>query len=168
MEVSLELAAEMLMLGAVACQRDEALERCRRAIGDGSARARFRRMVIAQGGDGRVCDEPEQVLPCAERVELVRAERSGYLQQLKAFAVGQASMLLGAGRATAEDAIDPAAGIILRKTVGDAVSAGDVLAELRFNAAFASAVPEATAMFRTAVEIGHEPPARQPLILERL
>jgi pyrimidine-nucleoside phosphorylase len=168
MEVSLELAAEMLMLGGVARQRDEALERCRQAIGDGSALARFRRMVIAQGGDGRVCDEPEQVLPRAERVELVRAERSGYLQQLKAFAVGQASMLLGAGRATAEDAIDPAAGIILRKTVGDAVSAGDVLAELRFNAAYATAVSEATAMFCAAVAIGDEPPLRRPLILERL
>jgi pyrimidine-nucleoside phosphorylase len=168
MEVSLELAAEMLMLGGVARQRDEALERCRQAIGDGSALGRFRRMVIAQGGDGRVCDEPEQVLPRAERVELVRAERSGYLQQLKAFAVGQASMLLGAGRATAEDAIDPAAGIILRKTVGDAVSAGDVLAELHFNPLYAPALVEATALFRTAVEIGDEPPARQPLILERL
>jgi pyrimidine-nucleoside phosphorylase len=168
MEVSLELAAEMLMLGGVARQRDEALERCRQAIGDGSALGRFRRMVIAQGGDGRVCDEPEQVLPRAERVELVRAERSGYLQQLKAFGVGQASMLLGAGRATAEDAIDPAAGIILRKTVGDAVSAGDVLAELHFNPLYAPALVEATALFRTAVEIGDEPPARQPLILERL
>jgi pyrimidine-nucleoside phosphorylase len=82
--------------------------------------------------------------------------------------VGQASMLLGAGRATAEDAIDPAAGIILRKTVGDAVSAGDVLAELHFNPLYAPALVEATALFRTAVEIGDEPPARQPLILERL
>jgi len=168
MEVSLELAAEMLLLGGAAASRDEALDRCRRSIADGSALERFRRVVVAQGGDGRVCDEPDKVLPRAECVELVRAERAGFVHQLKAFAVGQASMLLGAGRRTAEDAVDPAAGIVLRRAVGDRVSPGDVLAELRFNPPHAAAVPEAGAMFRSAVTIGAEPPAPRPRILERL
>jgi pyrimidine-nucleoside phosphorylase len=168
MEVSLELAAEMLLLGGVATGRAEALDRCRRAIADGSALERFRRVVIAQGGDGRVCDEPEQVLPRAERVELLRAEQSGHVQTLKAFAVGQASMLLGAGRRTAEDAVDPAAGITLQHGVGDRVAVGDVLAELHFNPPHAAVVPEAVAMFKAAVVIGNEPPARRPLVLERL
>jgi len=168
MEVSLELAAEMLLLGGVATSRDQALDRCRRAIADGSALERFRRVVVAQGGDGRVCDEPEKVLPRAACVELVRAERSGSVHALKAWAVGQASMILGAGRRTAEDAIDPAAGIILHRTVGDRVAAGDVLAELHFNPPFAAALPEALAMFRDAVDIGAEPMTRPPLILERL
>jgi pyrimidine-nucleoside phosphorylase/thymidine phosphorylase len=168
MEVSLELAAEMLLLGGVATSRDQALDRCRRAIADGSALERFRRVVVAQGGDGRVCDEPEQVLPRGACVELVRAERSGSVHALKAWAVGQASMILGAGRRTAEDAIDPAAGIVLHRTVGDRVAAGDVLAELHFNPPFAAALPEALAMFRDAVDIGAEPMTRPPLILERL
>jgi pyrimidine-nucleoside phosphorylase len=167
MEVSLELAAEMLLLGGVAGHRDEALARCRRVIADGSALERFRRVVIAQGGDGRVCDEPEQVLPRAECVEIVRAEQSGFIHKLEAFAVGQASMLLGAGRRTAEDAVDPAAGIVLEHTVGDRVSAGDVLAELHFNPAYAAAVPEAAALFRGAVTIADGLPARRPLVLER-
>jgi len=168
MEVSLELAAEMLLLGGVATSRDQALDRCRRSIADGSARERFRRVVAAQGGDPRVCDEPEAILPRAECVELVRAERSGFVHALKAWAVGQASMILGAGRRTAEDAIDPAAGIVLHRTVGDRVAAGDVLAELHFNPPFAAALPEALAMFRDAVAIGAEPPAPRPLIIERL
>jgi len=168
MEVSLELAAEMLLLGGVATSRDQALDRCRRSIADGSARERFRRVVAAQGGDPRVCDEPEAILPRAECVELVRAERSGFVHALKAWAVGQASMILGAGRRTAEDAIDPAAGIILHRTVGDRVAAGDALAELHFNPPFAAALPEALAMFRDAVAIGVEPMTRPPLILERL
>jgi pyrimidine-nucleoside phosphorylase len=168
MEVSLELAAEMLLLGGMAAHRDEALARCRRAIADGSALERFRRVVVAQGGDGRVCDEPEKILPRAECVEIVRAERSGYVHELKAFAVGQASMLLGAGRRTAEDTIDPAAGIIIHHAVGDPVSAGKGLAELRFNPRHAAAVPEAVALFRGAVTIGDGPPARRPLILQRL
>lgn len=168
MEVSLELAAEMLLLGGVATSRDEALDRCQRSIADGSALERFRRVVVAQGGDGRVCDEPEQVLPRAGCVELVKAERSGYLHELKAFSVGQASMLLGAGRRTAEDAIDPAAGIVLHRTVGDAVAVGDVLAELHYNPPAAAALAEARAMFKAAVVIGAESPARRSLILERL
>jgi pyrimidine-nucleoside phosphorylase len=168
MEVSLELAAEMLLVGGVAKHRDEALDRCRQAIADGSALERFRRVVEAQGGDGRVCDEPEKVLPRAECVELVRAERAGFVHELQAFAVGQASMLLGAGRRTAEDAVDPAAGIMLQRAVGDRVSPGDVLAELHFNPPHAAAAPEARAMFRGAVSIGDGPPARRPLVLERL
>jgi len=168
MEVSLELAAEMLLLGGVVASRDEALDRCREAIADGSALARFRRVVEAQGGDGRVCDDPEQVLPRAECVEVVRAERSGHVHGLKAWSVGQASMLLGAGRRTAEDVIDPAAGIVLGRTVGDPVATGDVLAELHFNPRHAAVVPEALAMFRAAVTVGDGPPAPRPLILERL
>jgi pyrimidine-nucleoside phosphorylase/thymidine phosphorylase len=168
MQVSLELAAEMLLLGGVVTGRAEALDRCRRAIADGSALERFRRVVIAQGGDGRVCDEPEKVLPRAKCVEIVRAEQSGSMHELKAFAVGQASMLLGAGRKTAEDAVDPAAGIMLQHTVGDRVLAGDVLAELHFNPPHAAAVPEAVAMFRGAVSLADEPPPPRRLILERL
>lgn len=168
MEVSLDLAAEMLLLGGVASGRDQALDRCRRAIADGTALERFRRVVEAQGGDGRVCDEPEKVLPRAARVELVRAEQTGYVHQFKAWPVGQASMLLGAGRRTAEDKVDPAAGIILHRTVGQAVAAGDVLAELHSNPPFAAAIPEAVALVRGAVGIGAEHPGPRPLVLERL
>lgn len=168
MEVSLELAAEMLVLGGMAESRGAALDRCRIAIADGSALERLRRVVEAQGGDGRVCDEPAMILPRAECVEIVRAARGGYVQRLRAFPVGQASMLLGAGRKTAEDSVDPAAGIILRRTVGDCVVAGEPLAELHFNPPHAAALPEARAMFCEAVTIGDKPPLPRPLIIERL
>ena len=77
-------------------------------------------------------------------------------------------MLLGAGRATAEDAIDPAAGIVLVKTVGDRVAAGDVIAELHFNPPHAAAVPAASDLVAGAVSIGPEAVTRPSLILERL
>jgi pyrimidine-nucleoside phosphorylase/thymidine phosphorylase len=168
MEVSLELAAEMLLLGGASATREEALKRCRGALADGTALERFRRVIIAQGGDGRVCDDPESILPRAECVELVRAEKAGFLHRLAAWSVGQASMLLGAGRATAEASIDPAAGIVLHATVGDHVAVGDVLAELHSNRGHAAALPAAVAMFRKAVTIADEPVARPTLILERL
>jgi pyrimidine-nucleoside phosphorylase len=166
-ELSLDLAAEMLMLGGVASDRDAALTRCRAAIADGSALDRFRRVVVAQGGDGRVCDDPDAVLPRAARVETVRATQSGFLARLRAWPVGQASMLLGAGRQTVDSAIDPAAGIVLHRKVGDAVAVGDVFAELHVNEPFAAALPAARDLLGAAVEITAEPPPPRPLILDR-
>jgi len=165
--LSLELASEMLVLGGVAADRAAALARCRAAIADGSALDRFRRVVIAQGGDGRVCDDPDAVLPRAGRVETLRATQSGFVARLRAWPVGQASMLLGAGRQTVESEIDPAAGIVLQRKVGDAVAAGDVIAELHVNEPFAAALPAARDMLASAVEIAAEPPPPRPLILDR-
>jgi len=167
MELSLELAAEMLLLGGVATARDAALDRCRAAITDGSALDRFRRVVVAQGGDGRVCEDPDAVLPRAGRVETVRATEAGFLARLRAWPVGQASMLLGAGRQTVESAIDPAAGIVLHRKVGDPVAVGDVIAELHVNEPFATALPAARDLLASAVEIAAAPPRPKPLILDR-
>ena len=168
LELSLELAAEMLVAAGVAGDREAALVRCRRAIADGSALERFRRVVAAQGGDPRVCDEPERVLPRATRTEWLRAPRAGFVTRLRAWPVGQASMLLGAGRRTVNDRIDPAAGIILHRKVGARVAEGDAIAELRFNPEHAAALPAALDMLTAAVAIGPEPPPARPLILERL
>jgi pyrimidine-nucleoside phosphorylase/thymidine phosphorylase len=167
-ELSLELAAETLVAAGVAADREAALGRCRRAITDGSALERFRRVVAAQGGDPRVCDEPERVLPRAARSEVFRAASAGFVTRLRAWPVGQASMLLGAGRRTVNDGIDPAAGILLHRKVGERVAAGDAIAELRFNPGHAAAVPAALDLLADAVAIGPEPPPPSPLVLERL
>jgi pyrimidine-nucleoside phosphorylase/thymidine phosphorylase len=167
-ELSLELAAETLVAAGVAADREAALGRCRRAITDGSALERFRRVVAAQGGDPRVCDEPERVLPRAARSEVFRAASAGFVTRLRAWPVGQASMLLGAGRRTVNDGIDPAAGILLHRKVGERVAAGDAIAELRFNESHAAAVPAALALLADAVAVGAEPPPALPLVLERL
>jgi len=168
MEVSLELAAEMLVLGRVAATREGALERCRRSIADGSALDRFRRVVAAQGGDPRVCDDPLGVLPKAAAVEPFRADRAGFITGIRAWPVGQASMLLGAGRARVDSTIDPAAGIVFTKAVGDEVRAGDVIAEIHVNPPHAAAVPQVVAMLGEATTIAAARPPRGSLILERL
>ncbi len=168
MEVSLELAAEMLLLGGVAEDHEAALEACRRSIDDGSALERFRRVVAAQGGDPRVCDDPRGVLPKAAQVEPFRAAGSGFIESIKAWPVGQASMLLGAGRARVDSAIDPAAGIVFAKTVGDEVREGDVIAEIHVNPSHAASLPETQRMLAAATTIADSPPATRSLILERL
>ena len=166
-DVSLELAAEMLLAAGLGADRETARDRCRRSIADGSALERFRRVIAAQGGDPRVCDDPDGVLPRPRAVAEFRAPAAGYLARLRAWPVGQASMLLGAGRPRADAAVDPAAGIVLRRREGEPVVAGEVLAELHYDPATAD-LAGAVAMLATAVTIAAEPPPPRPLVIDRL
>lgn len=168
MEVTLELAAEMLVIGRVASDLTAARDRCRRAIADGSALERLRLVVAAQGGDPRVCDDPDGVLPRARAVTPFRAGRTGFITRIAAWPVGQASMLLGAGRETVASRIDPAAGIVLRRSTGDAVAVGDVIADLHHDPARAASVPAALELLGAACEIGPQVLARPRLVIDRI
>ena len=127
-ELTLLLGVEMLRLGGVADARI-ARARLEAALADGSALRRFAQLIEAQGGDPGVADEPSRLPQPRCRREVV-ADRSGVLGALDAELVGLAAVELGAGRARKEDAVDPAAGLLLRKRVGDQVVAGEALAEL--------------------------------------
>jgi pyrimidine-nucleoside phosphorylase len=168
MEVTLELAAEMLVVGGAASDITAARNRCRSALADGSALDRLRHVIAAQGGEPRVCDDPDGALPQARAVTPFLADRAGFVTRLAAWPVGQASMLLGAGRETVTSPIDPAAGIVLVRSSGDAVASGDVIAELHHDPARAASVPAALDLLRGACEIGPQPPPRRPLVIDRL
>lgn len=163
--LSIELAAEMVLLGGLAPSIDEARLSCRRTIEDGSALERFRKLIEAQGGDSSVIDDPTS-LPTARHVIPLKADRSGHVAALQARPIGQATMLLGAGRARVDSVIDPAVGIVIEKKVGDPVRRGDVLCTLFVNDR--SRLDEVTASVEGAYTISDEPPALLPLILERI
>ena len=101
-----------------------AIERAERAIDDGTALERFRRMVEAQGGDPRVADDPEAVLPRAPVIEPIESDRTGTLAAVDAEAIGRASAALGAGRFRKGDPIDPAVGIVCTPKIGDRLDGG--------------------------------------------
>jgi pyrimidine-nucleoside phosphorylase len=128
-EECLLLGSKMLVLGKVADDEADGRARLAEAISSGRALECFRRWVGAQGGDPRVADEPS-VLPSAPFTREVTAATDGWVGQYDAEGVGRAAMLLGAGRASLTDVIDPAAGLVLHAKVGDKVVAGDVLATL--------------------------------------
>jgi pyrimidine-nucleoside phosphorylase len=130
--LSVELAAEMVLLGGRAGTIEEARTLCRRAIADGSALDRFRRVIAAQGGDPAVVDDPGLLPSCRISHDLI-APRDGVVQALAARPIGQATMRLGAGRARVDSPIDPAVGVILRKKLGDPVAAGESLATILAN-----------------------------------
>jgi pyrimidine-nucleoside phosphorylase len=94
----------------------------------GAALERLRRMVAAQGGDPRVCDDPVRVLPKAPVGRTVTASSGGTVARLPARAVGELAAALGAGRAHKDDEVDPAVGIELLVDVGDRVEASTELA----------------------------------------
>ena len=165
-DLSIELASEMIVMGEYAPTIEAARALARRAIADGSAFERFRRVVEAQGGDPRAIDDPSR-LPRARHEEIVVSARDGFVRQLRARPIGVATMLLGAGRARVDSRIDPAVGVSLRKKLGDRVEKGEPLAIIATNtlgADFASA----KAMIAGAFDVGEEPVRVPDLIVERL
>ena len=161
-EVSVELAARMLVLGGAAGGRDDAERRVRGAITSGAGLEAFRRIIEAQSGDPRVIDDYSR-FPSAPEHHVVAAPRGGYVTSLDAELVGRTSVALGAGRDRVEDPIDPAAGILIRARPGDVVRAGDPVLELHYRdrARLGAAVELAS----RAIGVGDRPPAPVPLIV---
>jgi pyrimidine-nucleoside phosphorylase len=123
---------EMLLLGGKARDRTAALRRIDRAIADGSGLAKLRELVVAQGGDPRMVDDPGR-RPSAPRVETLRAARTAYVRRIAADQVGLASVRLGAGRETKGQAIDHRTGIVLHAKVGARVERGAAFADVHHN-----------------------------------
>jgi pyrimidine-nucleoside phosphorylase len=164
-EVTLTLGAEMLVLGEVAADVGEGRRRLQAAMDDGTAFDRFRRMVVAQGGDGGVIDDPGR-LPQAEATVDVPAPSGGIVRAIQTEAIGVAALVLGAGRETQESIIDPAVGLIVHKKVGDTVAPGEPLVTLHVNDR--TKLSDAEARIIEAYEIGESAPAPRPLIVERI
>ncbi len=109
-------------------QAAKAAGELRHAWTSGAALETLARMIVAQGGDGSVCERPRDVLPAAPVIRDVVAEEAGSVAAVPALPVGELAAVLGAGRSRQADEIDPAVGIELRVEVGDRVEAGAVLA----------------------------------------
>ncbi len=131
-EHCLHVSAHMLLVGQRARDLEGGRGMAEKAIADGSAFEKFRVLVAAQGGDVSHVDQPEK-LPKAKLVEVVQAPRSGWLAQVDARAVGEASVALGAGRAKKSDAVDHAVGFVVHHKVGDRVEAGQPLFTVHAN-----------------------------------
>jgi len=131
-ELVLTLGSQMVVLGGKAETLDEAREKLQAVIDNGAALEKFRDFLTNQGGDGSVVDDVSK-LPQADYVIEVPAKSSGVVSRIVADEIGIASMLLGAGRATKEDTIDLAVGLMLRKKVGDKVAEGESLVTIYAN-----------------------------------
>jgi pyrimidine-nucleoside phosphorylase len=161
-DLSVELAARMLVLGGVAGNRSEAQQKVHDAIASGAGLERFRRIIEQQGGDPHVVDDYGRIAAAPER-DVVRAPRQGFLAGLDAALVGRASVALGAGRDRVEDSIDHAAGIMVVVKPGVELRAGDPVLELHYRDR--ARLGAAAALAARAIKIEDNQPIVEPLVV---
>ncbi len=165
-EITFVLGAEMLRLAGLAKSEAEARAKMQRTLDDGSARAKLAEIVAAQGGDARVVDEPDR-LPKAKTRLAVKAAKAGFVHGIDALEVGLTGVAMGAGRTRADQAVDPAVGVVLHAARGDRVTEGQTIAELHVQAKNAATKAHA-ARVAEAYAIKASRPSVQPLVLDVL
>ncbi|MDM5303845.1 pyrimidine-nucleoside phosphorylase [Bacillus subtilis] len=131
-ELVLTLGSQMVVLAKKADTLDEARVKLEEVMKNGKALEKFKDFLKNQGGDSSIVDEPSKLPQAAYQID-VPAKEAGFVSEIVADEIGVAAMLLGAGRATKEDEIDLAVGIMLRKKVGDKVEKGEPLVTLYAN-----------------------------------
>jgi len=160
-ELVLGASAHLLALSDLEIGEEEGRARAAASVQDGTALAMYERWITAQGGD-----PAEAALPRASVVREVLAPAGGYVQAIGATDIGMAALRLGAGRQTKDDTIDHAVGIRCLSKRGDALTTGDVLAEV--HARDDASAQQAEAEVLAAYELGDEAPPARPIVLETI
>lgn len=131
-ELVLALGSQMVVLANRAPSAAEARKMLENALSNGTGLEKFKSFVANQGGDPSIVDHPENLPQARYKIDLP-ARSTGFVSEMVADQIGLAAMLLGAGRATKNDTIDFAVGILLKKKVGDQVVQGEPLATIYSN-----------------------------------
>jgi len=164
LDLSIELAARMVLLAKIENDIEAARARVRKVHERGAALEIFRRNVEAQSGDPRVCDDPQSVLPLTDKAFPVESPRSGMVTQVDTAEVGYAIAEAGGGRVRIEDQIDPRVGFVSDVKIGDAVRGGDSIGVVFCDDA--SRGKAAAMRIQASYKIGDEAPPRPDLIKE--
>lgn len=164
-DVTVALAAEMLVLGGRATGLEDGAAQAGAALDDGRALDRMRMVIEAQGGNPAVLDDPA-ILPQADVQHVLEASRAGRIISMDTRAIGAAAVALGAGRTTLGARIDPSAGFHLTVKPGDCVQRGQPIATI--HARTSELAEQAAARLQAAIEIGQGEAAPLPLLGERI
>ncbi|MBN8938404.1 MAG: thymidine phosphorylase [Rhizobiales bacterium] len=151
--VTMALAAELLVLGKLAPDLDQAQGKLERVLDNGRAAEIFERMVVALGGPGDLMESPDKHLPRAPLVRPVLATAAGTVTAIDTRAIGMSVVALGGGRTRSADPIDHAVGLTDLVMLGEAVEKGQPLAMV--HSRDAAGFDAAAAMIHGAVSIGH-------------
>lgn len=158
----LVLGSYMLKLGRVTKTYQEGKNKLEKILKSGVALNKFKEMIIAQGGNSGIIDNPE-LLPLAKHCTKIKANKSGYIQKIDSRLVGESAMLLGAGREEKESKIDLSVGIVLKKKVGNRININEDLADVHYNDS--EKLKEAKKKLLSSFIIGNKKPVKLPLIL---
>ncbi|MCK4308669.1 MAG: pyrimidine-nucleoside phosphorylase [Candidatus Atribacteria bacterium] len=158
----LVLGSYMLKSGGVVKTPEEGRNKLIKIIEEGKAFNKFKEIVMAQGGNLRVVENPE-LLPLAKYCLKIKADKSGYIQKIDSRLIGESAMILGAGREKKESEIDLSVGIVLKKKVGSKIDVSEDLAEVYYNNL--EKLKEAKKKLLSSFTIGNKKPEKLPLIL---
>ncbi|CAL8105098.1 unnamed protein product [Orchesella dallaii] len=105
------------------------------AIRDGSALQKFQDMLVGQGVDAEVAQEVSfgniwKHLPASVNVTHITASSSGFVEDIDPLAIARVCHSLGCGRTKPGSPVLLEPGVVLKKKLGDAVQAGDILCEV--------------------------------------
>ncbi len=128
-EISFTLSGAMIYLGGKAKSIEEGIELSKKLVANGKAFEKFVELVKLQGGDISYLYEPEKY-PKSKFSMKIKSKSEGFVSEIDTYQLGVAALELGAGRVKKEDCIDPKAGIIFHKKIGDNLSKGEVIAEM--------------------------------------
>lgn len=156
-ELSLYLASYMLYLAGIS-DLEGAKKILKDKIESGEALEKFREMVEAQNGDGRIIED-YSLLPISKNVVEVLSDREGIVEKIDTEKIGIASMVLGAGRKKKEDKVDHSVGVEVLKKLGDKVSEGEPLVKLYCSSK--SDVETARNLVKSAYIISEQPPKQE-------
>lgn len=162
-ELSINLAGYMIYEGGKAASFEEGKAMAEKSIEDGSGLKKFREFVASQGGNPEVTED-YSLFPQAKQNRDLSIKKGGFVTAINAEEVGQAAQYAGAGRAKKEDSIDPAAGIVLHKKVGDRVEPGEPLATIYADTDLQ--MSQALIAMMGAFDIEESQPEKRPLIID--
>ncbi|MEN6594397.1 MAG: thymidine phosphorylase [Clostridiaceae bacterium] len=164
-EVCMLLGTQMLRLSKLASSDDEAREKLKKALNSGKGLEKLRAMIHELGGDeSLLTPEGMDSLCQVKRHVEVNAELDGYIVGMQAELIGRAAQVLGAGRATKADKIDPAVGLVMHKRVGDPIKQGESICTLYVNDE--TFLDDAISTMQEAVAIGPKPDKVSPMVYD--
>lgn len=164
-EVCMLLGTHMIILSKLAETESEARQKLEAALESGEGLQKLRQMITAQGGDASyICMERIDELCAVNRKVDILPKKAGYICNVHAERIGTAAQMLGAGRATKEDVIDPAVGLVMNKRLGDYVALDDALCTMYVNSE--ARLDESIEMFYSAIEISDEKPDYRPMVYD--
>ena len=164
-EVCMLLGTHMMILSKLAETEVEAREKLETALHSGAGLQKLREMIAAEGGDPSYIDMARIDELCKVKKMLnVYPKRSGYISSMNAERIGTAAQILGAGRATKEESIDPAVGLVMKKRLGDFVRADEPLCVMYVNDE--SKLDAALDMFHSAFEYSGKKPEYRPMVYD--
>lgn len=131
-ELCVTIASIMLVQAKITTDINKARTMVINNLKNEKAFNKCKQWIKAQGGNTSYLDRPQQ-FKVSKCIKKIKAKQSGYIKEIVALDIGEAAMLLGAGRLTLNDKLDLSAGIILNKKVGDKVKSGDTLCAIHTN-----------------------------------